>query len=515
MEKRIIILISSLFLNITVFAQRISIPVSQTDSRFTFSVERSSTMAGGSEYYYFYVQNNTNIDYKLNFEITLELACAGTKTISLRTGVSDFLHLAPGGKYDSKNQAQFIYFGKKECAIPVGNKDYTLFKGISYSISNVVDLVKEKEDAATKRKAEDDARAKAKPASRAETVQQNPSQQKTEKSGPGNQQISKNSIITQSNAIGTNNIGLSEKVKVNGQYVQVFRQNGVPYLRNEDGSFHQTTEEAYNQISAASDKKAQPQTLQEIQKQQNDPQILKISQDYARNQQYQAERAEIITKGVTDLGNLVGGWIQQNQAEKARKEALREQRAEEERQRQYALDLKISNRKNAFSQLPSKDIPLSSQEKAASIYYFVYSYNNLDNENGASAYISNVFEIGTYNDGTRAYTATVKNDIAGLSPYAEVLHGYYYTAQQADEKRQELIDILQSSGVAIYDVLYKGKAGDSNAGNNTAEKQRSNYGTVITAPAKVDTRPTNGTAPNSQVDKAKENQTKNYGTIIK
>jgi len=515
MEKKIFTLFYLLLGTLSVFAQRISIPVAQADPRFTLTVQRSSSMAGGYEKYYFYVQNNTNKEYKLNVHITLELACVGTKTISLRSGILDVLHLLPGDRSNSEKQTEFIYSGKNECAVPLGNKDYTLYKSISYTISNVVDISSEKEAASAKRKAEDDAKAKAMADAKEQREQQHLSQQKTAESKPSSPQASQSVITTKNSPIESVNAGLSEKVKVNGQYVQVFRQNGLPYVRNADGSYYQTSEEAYSQIMTVSDKNTPTRSTQETAKQQQDTQALKFAQDYARNQQYQAERTEIITKGVSDLGNLVGGWIQQNQADKARKEALEEQRAEEERQRQYALYLKTSSRKNAFAELPSKDIPLSSQEKAASIYYFIYAYSNLDSEYGASAYISNVFEIGRYNDGTRAYTAMVKKDIENLSPYEEVLHGYYYTAQQAEQKRQELIAVLQNTGVAVSNIFYKGKASAAKAGSAAANKQESNYGTVISETAKVDMRPNNGTAPNSQVDKFKENQTKNYGTIIK
>jgi hypothetical protein len=261
------------------------------------------------------------------------------------------------------------------------------------------------------------------------------------------------------------------------------------------------------------------QTQFNTQEQKVKPNTIDPQAQYAQNlegqRKYLAERTEIITKGVSDLGNLVGGWIQQNQADKARKEALEEKQAEEERQRQYSLYLKTSNRKNAFSELPAKDIPLSSQEKATSIYFFIYAYNNLDSEYGATAYISNVFEIGKYNDGTRAYTATVKNDIANLTSYNEILHGYYYTVKEAEQKRQELINTLLSNDVSVNTIFYKGKPAAVNTSATISEKQESNYGTLINAPAKVDARPNNGTAPNSQVDKFKESQSKNYGTIIK
>lgn len=470
MRKIFFALYCLLFGTLTVLGQRTSIPISQTDSRFTISAQHTNSLAGGKEYYYFYVQNNTNREYKLNINITLDLACAGTKTISLISGVSDFLHLLPGACYNSAKQSEFIYSGKNDCAIPLGNKDYTLYKGMNYTISNVVDLTKQKEEAIAKKKAEEEKKSEQIPKRQVEQQHLPKKQTETQK-----QQIQESSTNQQP----------QQQVKRQFQGQQnIIMQEQVEKQR-------------------IADQQAQ----------------------YARNldaqRKYETERTEIITRGINDLGNLVGGLIQQSQADKERKEALQEQRAEEERQRQYALNQKISNRKNAFNLIPAKDIPLSSQEKATSIYFFIYSFSNLESEFGATAYTTNVFEIGKYDDGTRAYTTTVKNDIANLTPYTEILHGYYYTLQEAEQKRLELVSSLQSNGVTLYNITYKGKPTKSNPKSIDAEKQESSYGTLLGSPAKVDMRPNNGTAPNPDLNKSNNSKGNNsgkqessYGTLI-
>lgn len=425
-----------LLTTINVFAQRINIPVAQADSRFTITAERTGVRSG-SENYYFYIQNNTNREFKIVVSIEVDLACDGTKHWLL--GNNDIIHLQPNEKYSSSSRGEvFTGFANKDCAISEGNNTYRIFKSLRYSVSNVIDVSKKKEDELAKKKADDN-------------------QKKTD-------QLNK----------------------------QLENQKPITKQQNQQQS------------------NTQNQTV--------NPNIVNQQNQYAQNleaqRRYQTEQTEIITKGVTDLGNLVGGWIQQNQADKERKEALREQREAEERERQYQLMVKATNRINAFSQLPSKDIPLSSQEKAASIYFFIYAFNDLNSKYGGSVYISNVFEIGKYNDGTRAYTSAIKTEIANLTPYTEVLHGYYYSKEQAEEKRQTLINTLQNNDTYINNITYKGKPTTKNVSNTTNEQQTPNYGNMIGAPAKIDTRPTNGTAPNGQVDKFKEKQPKNYGTKI-
>jgi len=107
---------------------------------------------------------------------------------------------------------------------------------------------------------------------------------------------------------------------------------------------------------------------------------------------YEQERQESIKKTnetISAVTNLITDYIYQ-QAEERRKEREEEEErlAQEyeqrmaEYERKVAIEAKIKNRKTALSEFPAKDIPLGSQEKAASIYYFIYAYDNsINNEN--------------------------------------------------------------------------------------------------------------------------------------
>ncbi|MDP5200242.1 hypothetical protein [Flavobacterium sp. DG2-3] len=432
-------------------AQSIAIPIEQTNPNFTLTAVRSG-LGSGYESYLFYVQNNTAREYEIVVQIDLELACEGTKSFKL--GVNSIVHLRANEKFTPSKDYVHNYFGNKDCAIAEG-KSYTLFKSLRYFISSVVDISRENEDAAARKNAQ---------------------QQQKMEAERKNQQIRKEQQDQQRSAQQERQEKLQNPAALQGQAQPNIQRQPVQ--------------------SSPAEQQAQ------------------YRQKLAADRAYNAQREETINKGVSDMTNLISGYIQQNRADKERKEALEEQRALEEQQRQYELSLKISGRKNAFQALPGKDIPLASQEKAPTIYYFIYSHNGLESEYGASAYVSNVFEVGRYNDGTRAYTATVKNEIAGLTPYPETLHGYYYTLDQAEQKRSELIGSLQNYGVMINYITYKGKPGAAGAAQ-TIENQGPNYGSLIEKPAKADLRPADAAAPKTQAAKSTQKKPeKNYGTII-
>lgn len=267
--------------------------------------------------------------------------------------------------------------------------------------------------------------------------------------------------------------------------------------------------------------------LQNLQQQQEQQQKAQQQANYEKAIAYEQKRQESIqqTNEVVDaVTNAITDYLYQQAEEKKRKQEAEERRLEreyEQRMAEYerktAIEAKINNRKTAIAEFPVKDIPLGSQEKAQSIYYFVYAYDNsINNEYGATIFVSNVFEIGKYADDTRIYTSIIKNEISTLTPFTEVLHGYYYTTQEAEGLRQTLISILQNNGVDIQEVTYKGKPTTKSTTQKTIP---SKYGKTIStnsdnlAPAKLnDAKPSEVTKQN--LEKAKEKESK-YGKTIK
>lgn len=236
---------------------------------------------------------------------------------------------------------------------------------------------------------------------------------------------------------------------------------------------------------------------------------------------------QVVSEG---LWSLADSWVQ------ARQERLEREEREEERKRILVENERIekekrqriiNNRSIIINKFNAKDIPLSSREKASKIYYFIYSFenNNLNQEYGATVYVSNVFEIGTFNDGTRAYTSTVKNEIINLTPFNEVLHGYYYSEAEAESIRKSFIELLKNNGVSILNISYKGKPGTKTATttSNLTQTNESKYGKTINindqnfAPATLnDSKRTE--VPKRNIEKAEEKEKKKqskYGKTIK
>jgi hypothetical protein len=143
-----LILISICFAN-NANAQRKPVRVSQVDPRFTVSVERFWSSLGGSEEYYYYVKNNTSQEYKMTITVDLELACVAPKSYVL--GINKIVYLPANGSFTPDDDwVHIITSGAdnfKNCRLKDGNS-FTLYKSLSYKISNVINITEEKAAAA-------------------------------------------------------------------------------------------------------------------------------------------------------------------------------------------------------------------------------------------------------------------------------------------------------------------------------------------------------------------------------
>jgi hypothetical protein len=143
--------------------------------------------------------------------------------------------------------------------------------------------------------------------------------EKKENNTAGNQTATSSTLTNKTdvkNTVGngvvanSNTSALSEKIKVNGEYVQVFEQNGIHYMKRADGSVHETTKQAYDQVSQASAKKVQEkerqvqqvqiekdkdaQAKQNVQNQMNE--IRRKQLDYQREQEAITQRASAVSQ---------------------------------------------------------------------------------------------------------------------------------------------------------------------------------------------------------------------------
>lgn len=148
--KKVLFFVIAYLLMNTLNAQRKSVNISQFDPRFTISAQKKWGV--GNEEYFFYVQNNTSDEYKMVINVTLDLACVGQKSFTL--GINKIVYLKPNGKFDAfKDDWVHIYNSGadnfKDCRLKDGNS-FTLFQGVSYQVSSLVNVTQEK--AATEKK---------------------------------------------------------------------------------------------------------------------------------------------------------------------------------------------------------------------------------------------------------------------------------------------------------------------------------------------------------------------------
>jgi hypothetical protein len=141
-------------------AQRQNVNVSQVDPRFTVSVQRYWSSLGGSEEYWYYVQNNTPQEYELVIDVTIDLACVGTKRYTL--GYNKVVYLKPNGRFkgEDDDNVHILTSGSdnfKNCRLKDGNS-FTLYQGLTYRISKITNLTQEKDAKEKKKKEEELAR---------------------------------------------------------------------------------------------------------------------------------------------------------------------------------------------------------------------------------------------------------------------------------------------------------------------------------------------------------------------
>jgi hypothetical protein len=154
------LILFALFVCNEAVAQRIPMNVGrQVDPRFTLSAESHFSTLGGWEEYFYYVKNNTSQEYSIVVNIEIDLACVGTKSYTL--GVNRIVYLPPNGTFTPKSDfVHSVVDGPdnfRKCRMKVGDT-YTLYKGLTFTITDIVNLT-EKKAAEAKKKA-DEAAAK-------------------------------------------------------------------------------------------------------------------------------------------------------------------------------------------------------------------------------------------------------------------------------------------------------------------------------------------------------------------
>jgi len=284
---------------------------------------------------------------------------------------------------------------------------------------------------------------------------------------------------------------LSDKVKVNGAEVQVFQQNGTYYLRNADGSQHQTTKEAYDKITAVAERnnKAQaanntaaaPPTYTPININNYDAATGTYTNPLHQNTNsptnYSNSSADNTVAVVGSVLSFLGQLSEENRAEKERIQQQKEAAEERAANARYERQLKIDGRKDFIAGIKDAQIPLSSSKIAAEeLYYFAFSVDAATlSTNSPKLSLCGVFPIGKYADGTWPYTSGIKSELSQANKGKEVtIVGYYTSKQDAESAWSSFKKDIEYHSFTATPFTYKGKpksggANDDGWGDNAAK----------------------------------------------
>jgi hypothetical protein len=159
----------------------------------------------------------------------------------------------------------------------------------------------------------------------------------------------------------------------------------------------------------------------------------------------------------------IGGFVNMMKADKEKKQAQADLRAQKDAMLRHMeaeeKRMLAEMRSDLFSRFKEGSLPLSSSKvEANTIYYFIYSYDPAQiSSYSPTLYVSNIFPVDRYSDGTWPFKTAITSQVAKLTPYSEVLHGYYTNPDEAVAMRNALQNVFTQSGGRILTVSYKGK----------------------------------------------------------
>lgn len=395
--------------------------------------------------YIFTRNEHTSNAYDISYTVEFTLKCGGTKTYS------DKFSLKPGGvsPYGGVGVRTIGIPEVKDCKNGVQSARLTSFSA-----------VEQKKESA-------------------------PSTGSTSKSGSGTDLwgsaankstgTGTGSVTSNNSTLSTNSTGIVSNPQLKAQTEQMNRLNTM---------------------------KAQQEMLRKQQEQESYNRAMAYEQKRQESIQRTNQLVDGISNSLIAINNQLAAERQRKRDEEDRRREEEDRIAREKAAKETAFAQKIAMRKQIIAEFKPKEIPLSSSpEKATKIYYFIYAYDSVSlvKENTV-IYVSNVFEIGKYPDGTWPYRSTIHEEVKALSPYREVVHGYYYTADDAEKMRHSFRELFSSNGgVVLKEIHYKGKpsqaGGVTNFWNSGSNKQAAGFSNP---------KPATGTAP------AKEKQSSDF-----
>jgi|GEM_PF-3426533 len=171
---------------------------------------------------------------------------------------------------------------------------------------------------------------------------------------------------------------------------------------------------------------------------------------------------------IGELAGMVGTLFNNGEKEK------REARERLEKQKQQYLAEFAAKKKAALKDLRTKLIaefpdggtPLSKHNiTQPEVYCFAYYFNqnNIGADN-PEIYITNVFPVAQYSDGTWPFKNSLVNEMKTKTKAPQItLMGYYTQKDLADKMRQSLINLSGKAEMKATALEYKGKAANKNS----------------------------------------------------
>lgn len=153
------------------------------------------------------------------------------------------------------------------------------------------------------------------------------------------------------------------------------------------------------------------------------------------------------------------------EAERRERERI-EREAKEAEQRRVAAENKrrddlARNRQKIFSAFIPGELPSSASRLSTNkIYFFVFTVPGNLRDDRPETYLSNVFAIGQYPDGTWPLKTLVQREINALTLSTETIHGFYTSEQEAEKARSSFRDYMSSLGITVRAISYAGKNAD-------------------------------------------------------
>ncbi len=333
-----------------------SVQVHNPDARFTMRVEKIWSNMGGQEEYRFYVQNNTSQEFKLTINVTLDLACVGTKSFDLGIGAwqpetnaeGRIVYLRPNGRFEPKDDYFHMYSGGvdngRACRLTDGDS-FTLLNEMQYNITSVINVTERKaneeqkkiKEAVLKQKQLDDEKsereAQAKEAADKKTIADAEKQKQAANSSSKNNSQS-SSINNNNNKQSGEITNMSEYVGMEGsnESIKVYQQNGRYYIKNQNGSTTETDKQYFDKIQTVSAGNAQIAANNEQIRKQNDPLANykePTTNSYNNNPMTNSNStSNSYTQAANAIGSALTQWGDQMAADRLANEQRQQEQAE-------------------------------------------------------------------------------------------------------------------------------------------------------------------------------------------